>query len=171
MPNWILAMVLIAMAYPSNGNAQSKDALVGTWKLVSATDTTEKGEVRGAYGPNPTGFITYTADGRMMAIITNDGRKPLSVPDQVSAPAEERAEAFATLVAYAGAYTVTGDKVIHHVEVAWMQNVVNMDLVRFIVNLQGDRVTLRTTPFSRGGVQVAHEDLVWERIKSETTGQ
>jgi hypothetical protein len=37
---------------------------------------------------NPTGFLTYTADGRMMAIITNGGRKPLSVDDRVSAPAE-----------------------------------------------------------------------------------
>jgi hypothetical protein len=171
MRNWILPVVLIAMAYPSNGNAQSKGDLVGTWKLVSAKDTTDKGEVRDAYGLSPTGFITYTADGRMMAIITNDGRKPLSVPDHVSAPAEERAEAFATLVAYAGTFTVTGDKVIHHVGAAWIQNLVNMDLARSIVKFEGNRVTLRTTPFSRSGVHIVYEDLVWERMKSVATGQ
>jgi hypothetical protein len=171
MRNWILPVVLIAMAYPSNGNAQSKDDLVGNWKLVSATDMTDKGEVRDAYGPHPTGFITHTADGRMMAIITNEGRKPLSVPDHVSAPTEQRAEAFATLVAYAGTYKVIGDKVIHHVEAAGLQNLVNMDLVRSIVKLEGNRVTLRTTPFSRSGVHIVHEDLFWERMKQATAGQ
>jgi hypothetical protein len=165
MTNWILAVALVVMAVPSNGIAQSKDVLVGTWKLVSARDTTEKGEARDAFGRNPTGVITYTADGRMMAIITFDGRKPLSVPDYISAPSDERAAAFATLVAYAGTYTFTGDRVIHHVEVAWMQNYVKTDQVRFIVQLQRDRLTLRTPPFLKGGVRITQE-LVWERVKS-----
>ena len=169
MRNWILPLLLMAIAYPCNGNAQSKDALVSTWKLVSATDTTDNGEIRDAYGQNPTGYLTYTADGRMMAIITNGGRKSLSVLDTVSAPSEERAAAFATLVAYAGTYTVTGDKVIHHVEAAWLQNVVNMDLVRSIVKLEGNRLTLRTSPFSKGGVRIVYENLVWERMKPGTT--
>ena len=142
-----------------------KASLVGTWKLVSAKDTTEKGEVRDAFGQNPTGFLTYTADGRMMAIIGFDGRKPLSVPDYISAPSEERAAAFATFVAYAGRYTFTGDRVIHHIEVAWMQNYVKTDQVRFIVKLQGNQVTLRTTPFLKGGVPLAYQELVWERVE------
>jgi len=167
----VLGLVLVALAFPSNGIAQSKEGLVGTWKLVSATDTTDKGEVKDAYGQNPTGFITYTPDGRMMAIITNGGRKPLSNVDWVSVPVEEKAEAFATLVAYAGSYSVTGDKVIHHVEASWMQNVVNADLVRSIVTLQANRVTLRTGAFPKGGVQIAKEELVFERMKPETTSQ
>jgi hypothetical protein len=113
-------------------------------------------------------LITSTADGRMMGIITNSGRKPLSVPDYIAAPAKERAEAFATLVAYAGRYTVTGDTVIHHVEIAWMQNNVNTDVVRFIVKLDGNRLTLRTPPVLRGGVQLAHQEAIWERLKPET---
>ena len=106
-----------------------------------------------------------------MAIITNGGRIPLSVPDYVSAPAGERAEAFATLVSYAGRYTFTGDRVIHHVEVAWMENFVNTAQVRFIVKLQGNRVTLRVPPFLKGGVQISNQELVWERMKSETTSR
>src|SRR5712692_6100263 len=130
MKSWILAMPLTLMAFPSHGTAQSKDALVGTWKLISATNTTEKGEViEDAYCRNPTGLLTYTADGRMMAIITNGGRKRLSA-DSFSALVEERAKAFATLLAYAGRYTVTSDKVIHHIEVAWTPNLVNTDRVR-----------------------------------------
>ena len=102
----------------------------GTWKLVSATSTTTKGDTENAFGVNPTGFLTYTTDGRMMAIITYGERKPLSVNDRVAAPPQERAEAFATMFAYAGRYTFDGDKVTRRVEAASVQNWVNTDLVR-----------------------------------------
>jgi hypothetical protein len=167
MANWIIVLALMSVAFSSEGMGQTKDALVGTRKLISATDTTEKGEVKDSFGRNPTGFLTYTADGRMMGIITFDGRKPLSVPDYISAPAQERATAFAILVAYAGRYTFTGDKVIHHVEAAWMENYVKTDQVRFIVRFEGNRMTLRTPPFLKGGLKLANQELVWERIKPE----
>jgi lipocalin-like protein len=167
--NWIITAAITFGLFSSNGIAQSKNTLIGTWRLVSAKDTIENGEVRNAYGQNPVGLLTYTGDGRMMAIITFDGRKPLSVTDRVSAPVEERAEAFSTFVAYAGSYTFTGDKVIHHVEAAWMQNMVNGDQVRVIVKLQRNRITLRTPPFLMGGVKVVQEELVWERMKSKTS--
>jgi len=133
-------------------------------EVGDAVYTNEKGEVKDSYGRNPTGFLTYTADGRMMVIITNDGRKPLSVPDWISAPAEERAEAFATSVAYAGRYTFSGDKVIHHVEAATLQNFVNTDFVRFITKVDRDRLVLRVPPLLKGGERVTKE-LVWERMK------
>ena len=57
MTKWILAAVLTLPAFSISAIAESKDALVGTWKLVSAKDTTEKGEVRDSYGSNPTGFM------------------------------------------------------------------------------------------------------------------
>ncbi len=163
MRKWIIAAILGATGFVLAAFAQSKDVLVGTWKLVSATSTTEKGDVRDAFGPNPTGFLTYTAEGRMTGIITYGGRKPLSVPDYVAAPAAERAEAFATMIAYAGRYSFTGDKVIHHVEAAWMQDRVGTDFVRF-AKLEGDRLTLRTPPILVGGVRVVTE-LVWQRMK------
>lgn len=65
-----LLLLVLSLLVPAigqeNGFAQSKADLVGTWKLVSATETTKKGEVRAAYGwQNPAGLLTYTADGRM----------------------------------------------------------------------------------------------------------
>jgi hypothetical protein len=148
--------------------AQSKSDLVGTWKLLSVTYVMNNGQTnKEPYGPHPTGFITYTADDRMMATIAFDGRKPLSVNDFISAPAEERAQAFATFVAYAGRYTFTGDKVVHHVEVASLQNLVNTDQVR-LVTLKGDRLSLRTPSSPVGGV--SHDaELVFERTKKEPT--
>jgi hypothetical protein len=47
---------------------------------------------------------------------------------------------------------------------------VKTDQVRFIVGLQGNRVTLRTPPFPKGGEKLANQELVWERMKPETPG-
>jgi len=128
-----------------------------------------KGEViEDAYGRNPTGFLTYTPDGRMMAIITWSGRKRPSI---WPAPAQEQAEAFSTFLAYAGRYTFSSDRVIHHIEAAWRQDWVNTDQVRFIVKLQDNRATLRTPPFvSINGVRMANQELGWERLKVDSTG-
>jgi hypothetical protein len=164
MAKWVIAIALATALIASPGVAQSKEELVGTWKLVSGTDTTDKGDVKDAFGVNPTGFLNYSADGSMIVLITYGGRKPLSVYDAISAPVAERAEAFSTMVAYAGRYTVTGNKVVHHVEAAWLENRVGQDLVRYVVKLDAGRLVLRTPPFLKGGAQVTTE-LVWERIK------
>jgi hypothetical protein len=160
---------VLAVVFSSTANAQCKDSVVGTWKLVSVTSTTDKGDVnKSALGQNPSGLLTYTADGRMMAIISDDGRKPLSIADRVSAPADERAQAYSTFMAYAGRYTYTCDKVVHHIEVASLQNWVSTDQTRF-VTLQGDRLIVRNTPQLRGAVMVTLES-VWERLTSKVTG-
>ena len=160
---------MIALANLGSGQAISiqKETLVGTWKLVAASNVTDKGVVyEEAYGRNPIGFLTYTADGRMMALLTDGGRKRLSKYWRGASP-EEKAEAFSTSLAYAGTFTVSGDKVIHHVQASSDPNRVNTDLVRIVVKLEGDRVTLRTTAPSvwDGGVQVAYQELVWDRMK------
>jgi hypothetical protein len=133
-------------------------------KLVSLTATTGKGQVdKAVLDQNPSGLLTYTADGRMMAIISDDGRKPLSVADRVAAPAEEKAQAYSTFMAYAGRYTFTCDKVVTHVEVASLQNWVNTDQTRFI-SLRGDRMFVKNTSQLRGGVMITIESA-WERMK------
>ena len=167
----ILTSTALAMALSCIGRAQAlsiqKEILVGTWKLVSVSNVTDTGIVREeAYGRNPIGFLTYTADGRMIAILTNRERKPLSKGWKV-APSEEKAEAFSTSLAYAGTFTVSGDRVTHHVEAATDPNRVNNDMVRVVVSLEGDRVTLRTAePLAwDDGVRYAYQELVWDRMK------
>jgi hypothetical protein len=98
----------------------------------------------------------------MMAIISDDGRKPLSVADRVSAPVEERAQAYSTFMAYAGRYVFSCDKVVNHVEVASLQNWVNTEQTRF-VTLQGNRMFVRNTPMLRSGVLITIESK-WERL-------
>lgn len=158
-----LLVSALSLVCSSAANAQCKDTVVGTWKLVSVTATTDKGVVdKAALGQNPSGLLTYTADGRMMAIISDDGRKPLSIADRVSAPADERAQAYSSFMAYAGTYTYTCEKVVHHIEIASLQNWVNTDQTRF-VTLQGDRLVVRNTPQLRSAVMVTLES-VWKRL-------
>jgi len=137
---------------------QANDKLVGTWKLVSASSTTSAGDRSEPYGPNPVGFLTYTGDGRVTALISYSGRKPLSV----GAQPVEQAEAFKTFLAYAGKFTLSGDKVIHRIEVSSIQNYVDRDLIR-TVKFQGDQITLVTPPSPvNGKVQII--ELIWQRL-------
>ena len=140
------------------------NSIIGTWKLVSAVLTTLDGAPRQLLGENPSGFLTYTDDGRMSAIVASSGRQPLSVADPAAAPAAEQAEAFATFTAYAGRYTFHGERVIHHVEVSLFQNWAGTDQIRF-ARLDGSQLTLTAPPMSIGGEQLVVQ-LTWEQIKS-----
>ena len=141
--------------------------IVGTWKLVSVSLSTASGERNDApFGPSPVGFLTYTLEGRMSAMISYSGRKPLSASDLSRASLEEKAEAFSTFLAYAGRFTLTEDKVIHHTEVSSIQNWANTDLVRFI-KFQGDRIILATPPTSTNG-KIQTWELVWERVPARS---
>jgi hypothetical protein len=107
------------MATLNSRNEGGRDKLVGTWKLLSASLSTAGGERDDTpFGLSPTGFLMYTQEGRMSAMVSYSGRKPLSVIDLSLASVEEKAEAFAVFLAYSGRYTLREDAVIHHVEIS-----------------------------------------------------
>ena len=164
-----LAVALIVMASVSGLQAQSPSTLVGSWKLVSASATSAAGIVdKAPYGVNLSGALTYTVEGRVTVLLSYGDRKPLSGSDRINAPASERAEAFATFFAYSGRYSLAGNRLTHHVDIASYPNWVNTDFVREFT-LSADRLTLRTPPLSVGGtMQIS--DLVWERVRG-TGGQ
>ena len=163
MKTGVLFAAALAVGISGNLIAQSPD-VVGTWKLVSASATSASGERSDTpFGQNPKGILIYTREGTMTAIISYSGRKPLSGADRIASPPEERATAFATFFAYAGRYSLTDNRVTHHVEVASVENWVNTDLVR-VIEFERDRMTLITPPLSVGG-RMQTSKLVWERIR------
>jgi Lipocalin-like domain len=140
---------------------RTNNELVGTWNLVSASSTTSAGEPSEApYGSGPVGFLTYTGDGRVTALISYGGRKPLPFGGGTQ---EEQAEAFKTFLAYAGRYSISGDKVTHYIEVSSIQNYVNKELVRS-VKVQGDRIILTTPPTPVNG-KIQTVELIWQRVQ------
>ena len=83
---------------PSFGEEGNK--VVGTWKLVSyeveVQATGQKGPVM---GEKPTGYATFSPDGRVFFVLTGEARKPAKTD-------QERAELLSTLVAYSGTYSL-----------------------------------------------------------------
>ncbi|NJM68872.1 MAG: lipocalin-like domain-containing protein [Scytonema sp. RU_4_4] len=155
----------------SDLSAAQTNPLLGTWRLISAIAINPDGTViPQVYGPNPIGYITYTAEGRMMVVFSKSDRPPFSEDIRTpfsknicSLPTEECVQAFSTFNAYAGTYTLNGNTVTHHVEVASIPNRIGKDLVRTFM-LNGNRVTLRTPPTNTDGVLKVFE-LLWERVE------
>jgi hypothetical protein len=146
-------------AGPDNVSENKAAGLVGTWKLVSASSVTSKGKRNETpYGTVPVGILSYSEDDRVTALISYDGRKPLSAVPNV----EEQAEAFKTFFAYSGQYTFSDDKVIHHIEICSIQNYVGKDLVRS-VKFQGDQIVLVTPPTPVNGT-IQSVELIWQRL-------
>jgi Lipocalin-like domain len=159
----VTGLLFCQQSWAQDVRLKSANQVVGTWRLVAASATTGSTRNDAPYGPTPYGLLTYTGDGRVMAIICHTGRKPLASGDRISASLDERAEAFATSFSYAGSYSLSGDKLIHRVELASVQNWVDTDLVR-LVRLEGNRIILTTPPISVAG-EIRTTELVWERAQ------
>jgi hypothetical protein len=155
----------------SSLSSTQNNPLLGVWKLISTSVSSPDGNVDlDVYGTNPTGYITYTPEGRMMVMFSRSDRSPFS--SNIHSPlsreihsvtVEERAEAFSTFNAYTGTYTLNGNIVTHYIEVASIPNRVGTNLTRTFT-LDGNRVTLKTPPTMNDGVLKVFE-LVWERVK------
>lgn len=156
--------MLITLELHASEGCFSQSQMVGTWKLLSATAFPLDGGVNhAAFGLHPSGFLTLTEGGRMSFIAADGNRQPLSVLDRVTAPARERARAFATIVAYAGTYTLSCDRMTYHVEVSTIQNWAGSTLTRF-VHFSGQRLSL-TTPITRKGGVRERIRLVFAQIE------
>ena len=143
-----------------------ENPVLGTWKLKSfVREVTATGEKINQYGEHPSGYLGYSADGRMYAVITADNRIK---PSDVNLTDEQRVKLHQTLQAYAGTYTVQADRVIHHVDISWNEAWTGTDQVRFF-KLDGNILTITTAPNKspldgREGRGV----LVWEKVKAPT---
>jgi hypothetical protein len=97
----LLAMLIAASAAATAG----ENPLLGTWKLKSyVREVAATGERYNERGEHPNGYLSYSADGRMYAIITWDNR---SQPADVVPTEAERIRLYSSMIAYAGTYTGT----------------------------------------------------------------
>mgnify|MGYP002343964687 CR=1 FL=1 len=130
----------------SAGRALDGDAVVGTWRLVTATrrivDTDETIDAYG--GPKPTGWIHYGRDGRMMVVCAYEGRERPIANDKMSDA--DRVKLHKTFFAYAGTYRFEGDRIIHDIDTSWNEAWTGTSQVRHVAQENG-RLILRTVPF------------------------
>ncbi len=140
------------------------DDIVGTYKLISSTrKKLDTGEVVDTYGKQPSGYIMYGKDGRMLVLIAYDGRpKPESLE---SLSNDQRAELFRTMLAYGGTYTYSGNRIEHHIDISSNEVWTGTTVIRDIAK-EGDRLvyTTRSAPFSGDG-KMSINTLIWEKVK------
>ena len=94
------------------------------------------GRIEPVMGQHPTGYVNFSSEGRVMFILTGEGRKPAKT-------AEERANLLSTLVVYTGSYRIEGDKWITEVDVAWNPEWVGTEQTRQF-KIDGDRLQVLT---------------------------
>jgi hypothetical protein len=159
MCKFVLAFALLTLSlYP----ASADEDLSGTYKLISSTLTiVETGETKNSYGKEPKGYIMYGKDGRMLVLITHDGRP---MPSRTDMTDQDRADQYRTLNAYGGTYTFHGDSIEHHIDIAANESRVGSTEIRE-VKREGNRLTYTTKPqpFSGDG-KMSVITLVWEKM-------
>jgi Lipocalin-like domain len=143
--------------------ADGKDKLIGSWKLVLAvSEELANGQKTNIYKGSPIGFITYGADGRVITIIADSARKK---PAGAVATAAEAEALFRSMVAYAGNYTIEGNKIIHRPDVSWNETWTGTDQIREF-KYDGERLILATSPSPNPFTgKMSVRTLAWDKIK------
>lgn len=140
--------------------ADNHEKLTGTWKLISFEgefqDTLERVDWE---GKSPTGYLIFTPEGRMMAVIEGEGRKPPKTD-------EDRLQLLRTMIAYSGMYKIEGNKFITHVDVSWNPAWNGTDQERYF-KIEGDRLVITTAwaPSQKFTGRTTRAILVWEPAK------
>jgi hypothetical protein len=151
----------------SAATASLPDWLLGTWKLVSVISRDiASGATVDFFGPDPLGYISYSADGRMMAVIVRSGRQK---PAGASATPAESEALLKSLVSYAGTFSISGNEITHHVELSWNESWTGTHQTR-LFRFDGKRLHLDTPPSPdpvAGTMSV--RSMVWERFCEVTT--
>ncbi len=152
MVRLISTLVLVLLiATPSLG----QQSLVGTYKLVSLNY-----EIDGT--PNeakaPRGYFILTPTRVTMFYTLGDRKFGTSV--------NEKAALFDSLVGWAGAYRVEGNKIIYTVDTSWVEN---LNGQTHVLNwqLSGNRLTVTTDPrpWPKDPSKTMINRRIWEKVE------
>ena len=146
-----------------------RNAVLGTWELVSYTEENDGGPITYPLGPDALGLIMYTADGYMSAQIMRPDRPAFDRPETDGGTPEQAAAAAAGYLAYSGPFTVDEDTgVLHHQpRVSLLPNWLNLTQLRHST-LVGDHLTLSAITNAPDGVETI-STLVWKRAPEHPT--
>jgi hypothetical protein len=153
------ALLLTVISTP--GFSADND-IAGTYRLISSTRVlVESGQADDSFGKNPSGYIMYGSDGRMMVLMVRSDR-PKATFDTLDST--KRVNLFDSMAAYAGTYSFDGKKVVHHIDVSWNEILTGTDVVRN-VEKQGRKLIYTTDPGpSPTDGKIRTSQLVWEKV-------
>ncbi len=130
----------------------SPEAIIGSWRLVSFELRAESGAPAFPLGPNPQGFLMYTADGH----ISVQNVLPQAFP--LPGDALQAAEVYGT---FNGRYEIRGNRIVHHIGMSAIPAWSGKDVER-IVAIEGGRLMLIGPPIEHGAVS-RRSCMIWER--------
>ena len=150
------------------------EQLVGTWRLVAMRANMGDDMPEEPFGPDPLGYITYTADGYMHAIVTDRHRPRVGTPtEEFSRRTGLRRLAFlirelpalarhtkATLkaLAYAGTWEIRGPELIHRVSASVFPDWIGTEQRR-VYAFDADQLVLTSHyPGDR------YVEITWQRV-------
>jgi Lipocalin-like domain len=153
---------------PTPEASHIREALVGSWVLVSRRDITHDGkaQIEPSLGETPRGLLFYGADGHMAVQLMrlNPPRSSTSLPTSPVHP-KNNTDTSSGYDAYFGTYTVdpVAQTVTHHVEGALSPGDVGKSLTRRF-RLQGAELTLSFDTSASDGTPVTRT-VVWRRTQ------
>lgn len=138
--------------------------LVGGWRLSAWVSIADDGSETRPMGDAPDGLLAYTGDGTMIGIMGPGDRPRFATDDVTGGSPDERAQAFATFIAYGGRCEVDGETVTHHVDTSLFPNWIGTEQRRrFALSDDGRILTLTSPPLVLGGA-TRIQRLTWERV-------
>jgi hypothetical protein len=153
-----IATAGMAAVIGSSGEAAAP-GVIGAWSLDTFDERVADGSFEPRFGPNPVGYLIYTASGRVSAILQAKHRPPFRSPDARDSTKAESVESMHEFLAYAGRYEVHSDYVLHHIETSVFTDLIGITLKRGYT-LDGNTLTIRTLPPYIWGTESV---LVWRR--------
>ena len=161
---FIMFMVVCGPHLLSQTEADIRNQIVGTWKLVSTEQTLKDGSTRPypEFGPHAKGFLMYQRDGYMCADLVNPDRPKWA--DPVHPTAEEKSAATDGSFAYCGRYEVDVQhkQIVHLPGVATNPGYVGSRQIR-PYSFDGNRLVL--SGIEKEDPTVARWKIIWERAQ------
>ena len=140
----IAAALFVVATQPLHADDDAARKLHGIWRVTSLKlqIVGDDSPPRDVFGSNPKGYLIFTPEGRMAAVISAADRKPPAID-------ADNIALMKSVIAYTGKYTVEGDRWVTKVDVSWNEIYNVQDQVRFF-KLEGERLTVRTAEQASG---------------------
>ncbi|AYJ48907.1 lipocalin-like domain-containing protein [Rhodococcus sp. P1Y] len=144
--------------------ALSQKDLIGAWTFESAVEVFDDGERRPEFGPHAAGYLSYSPNGIVLAVLGNMERPRSGATDPQRASDAQLVHMAQGFIAYAGPFTVDSDSgtVTHHIEVALFTDWQGAPQERS-VRIEGDRLSIIGSPRTAPDERRFHVELEWQR--------
>jgi len=134
---YALMAALRSTVVPDAPALKGRHRLTGTWRVISVdTEFQSSGKREPAFGPDPSGFFVFTAEGRAIVLITAKERQPGNSLEQLAA-------LHRTMMAYSGPFRIEEDKLIVDVDISSNQAWTGAAQER-VIKIAGDAMEMVT---------------------------